>query len=49
MLAARLLHREIAKIADSDFLARFEMRDEKVVRGQFYENTAAAAAARRTD
>lgn len=45
----RLRHRETAKIADSDFLARLEMRDGKIVRGQMYENTAAIAAARNAD
>lgn len=45
----RLRHRETAKIADSDFLARLEMRNGKIASGQFYENTAAVAAARRAD
>jgi ketosteroid isomerase-like protein len=45
----RLRHRETAKIAESDFLARLEMRDGKIVRGQMYENTAAIAAARSAD
>jgi len=45
----RMRHRETAKIADSDFLARLEMRNGKIASGQFYENTAAVAAARRTD
>ncbi|MFB2553146.1 nuclear transport factor 2 family protein [Ensifer soli] len=45
----RLRHRETAKIAESDFLARLEMRDGKIVRGQMYENTAAIAAARNAD
>jgi ketosteroid isomerase-like protein len=45
----RLRHRETAKIADSDFLARFEMRDGKIVCRQMYENTAAVAGARRAD
>ncbi len=39
-------HRETARIADSDFIARFEMRDGKIAGGQFYENTAGVAAAR---
>lgn len=39
-------HRETAKIAKSDFIARFDMRDHRVIGGQFYENTAAVAAAR---
>lgn len=42
-------HRETAKIADSDFIARFEMRDGKIAGGQFYENTAAVATARLAD
>jgi ketosteroid isomerase-like protein len=45
----RLRHRETAKIADSDFLARLEMRDGKIVCGQMYENTAAVADARHSD
>ena len=45
----RLRHRETAKIADSDFLARFEMRNAKIVRRQMYENMAAVAGARRAD
>lgn len=45
----RLRHRETARIADSDFLARFEMRNGKIVSGQMYENTAAVAAARCAD
>ncbi|GGE55103.1 hypothetical protein GCM10007276_35120 [Agaricicola taiwanensis] len=45
----RLRHRETARIADSDFLVRFEMRNGKIVSGQMYENTAAVAAARRSD
>lgn len=45
----RLRHRETARIADSDFLARLEMRNGKIASGQFYENTAAVAAARRAD
>lgn len=39
-------HRETTKIAVSDFLSRFDMRDERIIGGQFYENTAAIAAAR---
>ncbi|WP_420141013.1 nuclear transport factor 2 family protein [Sphingomonas sp.] len=45
----RLRHRETARIADSDFLARLEMRNGKIASGQFYENTAAVAAARSAD
>lgn len=44
----RLRHRETAKVADSDFLARFDMRCGKIAAGQFYDNTAAIAEARRT-
>ncbi|MEM8796401.1 MAG: ketosteroid isomerase, partial [Pseudomonadota bacterium] len=39
-------HRETTKVAISDFIARFDMRDGRVAGGQFYENTAAIAAAR---
>ncbi len=42
-------HRETAKVADSDFIVRFVMRDGKIAGGQFYENTAAVAAARQAD
>jgi ketosteroid isomerase-like protein len=40
-------HRLTAKIADSDWLARFDFADGRIVGGQFYENTYAIAAARR--
>lgn len=40
-------HRETAKIAVSDFIARFDMRDARITGGQFYENTAGVADARR--
>jgi ketosteroid isomerase-like protein len=40
-------HRETGKIADSDFLARFDMKDGRIAGGQFYENTFAVAAARK--
>lgn len=40
-------HRETAKLAVSDFLSRFDMRDRRIAGGQFYENTAAVAEARR--
>ncbi|MEO1658441.1 MAG: nuclear transport factor 2 family protein [Pseudomonadota bacterium] len=40
-------HRETTKLAVSDFIARFDMRDERIVGGQFYENTAGVAAARK--
>lgn len=39
-------HRETGKIAKSDFISRFEMRDGKIAGGQFYENTLGVAAAR---
>ncbi|MCX8279197.1 MAG: ketosteroid isomerase [Mesorhizobium sp.] len=45
----RLRHRETAKIAESDFLVRLEMRNGRIVMGQMYENTAAIAEARRAD
>lgn len=40
-------HRETAKIAISDFIARFDMRDGRISGGQFYENTAGIAEARK--
>ncbi|NIA72095.1 SnoaL-like domain-containing protein [Pelagibius litoralis] len=40
-------HRETAKIAVSDFLARFDMCDGRITGGQFYENTAGVADARK--
>jgi ketosteroid isomerase-like protein len=39
-------HRQTGKLADSDWLARFDMRDGRIAGGQFYENTYAVAAAR---
>jgi ketosteroid isomerase-like protein len=42
----RFRHRQTTKIADSDWLARFDMRDGRISGGQFYENTYAVAAAR---
>ena len=42
-------HRKTAKIAVSDFISRFDMRDGRVAGGQFYENTAGVAEARRAD
>ncbi|KAF5882129.1 MULTISPECIES: nuclear transport factor 2 family protein [Rhizobium] len=45
----RLRHQETARIADSDFLARFEMRNGKIVGGQMYESTSAVAAAAPTE
>lgn len=40
-------HRETTELAVSDFIARFDMRDGRIAGGQFYENTAAVAAARK--
>ncbi|MEM8838361.1 MAG: nuclear transport factor 2 family protein [Pseudomonadota bacterium] len=40
-------HRETTALAVSDFIARFDMRDGRVSGGQFYENTAAVAEARK--
>lgn len=42
----RFRHRETGKIADSDWLARFEMAKGRICGGQFYENTAGVAQAR---
>ena len=42
-------HRKTAKIAVSDFVSRFDMRDGRIAGGQFYENTAAIADARKAD
>lgn len=42
-------HRETAKIAVSDFISRFDMRNGRIAGGQFYENTAAIAEARRAE
>ena len=39
-------HKETGKIADSDFVGRFEMKNGKIAGGQFYENTYAVAAGR---
>lgn len=39
-------HRETLKLAVSDFISRFDMRDGRIAGGQFYENTAAVAEAR---
>ena len=41
-------HRETGKIADSDWIARFDMDAGRITGGQFYENTAGVAAARQT-
>ena len=42
-------HRETAKVAVSDFISRFDMRDGRIAGGQFYENTASVAEARRAE
>ena len=39
-------HRKTGKIADSDWVARFDMNAGRIAGGQFYENTAGVAAAR---
>lgn len=40
-------HRQTGKIADSDFAVRITMRDGKMARGHFFENTFGVAAARK--
>lgn len=40
-------HRQTGKIADSDWIARFDMRNGLITGGQFYENTAGVAQARK--
>ena len=40
-------HQETGKIADSDFIALFRFKEGKISGGQFYENTADVAAARK--
>ena len=40
-------HRQTGKIADSDWIARFDMQDGRIAGGQFYENTESVAVARR--
>lgn len=40
-------HRQTGKIADSDWIARFDMQAGRIAGGQFYENTAGVAEARR--
>jgi uncharacterized protein len=42
----RFRHRDTGRIADSDWLARFDIRDGRIAGGQFYENTFAVAKAR---
>lgn len=39
-------HRETGLLADSDWIARFDMQDGRIRGGQFYENTADVARAR---
>lgn len=45
----RFQHKETGKIADSDWVGRFDMENGKIVGGQFFENTHAVAAARIAD
>ena len=40
-------HKVTQKHAVSDFLSKFNMEDNRIIGGQFYENTAAVAEARR--
>ncbi len=40
-------HRETGRLAVSDFISRFDMRDHRIAGGQFYENTQGVAAARK--
>lgn len=40
-------HHKTSKIADSDWIARFDIQDSRISGGQFYENTAGVAEARR--
>lgn len=42
----RFRHRTTGKIAESDWLTRFDIRDGRIAGGQFYENTYAVAQAR---
>jgi ketosteroid isomerase-like protein len=42
-------HRETGKVADSDWVARFDMQNGRISGGQFYENTVAVAKAREVD
>ncbi len=41
-------HKTTGKIADSDWMARFEVKEGRIAGGQFFENTHAVAAARRS-
>ncbi len=45
----RFRHKETGRIAQSDFIARFDMRDGKIASGQFFENTYAVALGRVAD
>jgi uncharacterized protein len=38
-------HRKTGKIAESNWLTRFDIKDGRIVDGQFYENTYAVAMA----
>ena len=40
-------HLKTGKIADSDWIARFDLKGDRISGGQFYENTAGVAQARR--
>lgn len=40
-------HRKTGKIADSDWIARFDLQGDRISGGQFYENTAGVAEARK--
>lgn len=42
----RFKHKKTGKIADSDWIARFDIKNGKIAGGQFFENTYAVAAAR---
>lgn len=42
-------HRQTGKIADSDWIALFDMKSGLISGGQFYENTAGIVAARQTE
>lgn len=42
----RFKHKQTGKIADSDWIARFDIKNGKIAGGQFFENTYAVAAAR---
>lgn len=43
----RFKHKETQKVAESDFAIRITMRDGRIARGQFFENTFAIANARK--